>query len=159
MTAAIPIVRAQGEGERRWFFGGGLHTWKVKAEDSNGALFVMEDRMVQGKCTPLHAHPEADETVYILEGEILSQIAGEEHKVAEGGMTFTPRGIPHAFIVVSEFARVLTVQTPGSNQAFYWNASEPATDDDGPVDVARIQRSAEETGTTVMLGPPPFPLP
>ena len=32
----------------------------------------------------LHAHPEADEIVYVLEGEIVSQIAGEEHKVGQG---------------------------------------------------------------------------
>jgi len=158
MTDATPKVWAAGEGEKRWFFGGGLQTWKVKAEDSQGAVFVFEDTMVRGKNTPLHAHPEADEMVYVLEGEILSQIAGEEHKVGQGGMTFTPRGTPHGFMVVSEVARVLTFQTPGGNQAFYWNASEPATGDDGPVDIPRIQRSAQETGTTVLLGPPPFTL-
>ena len=30
------IVRARGAGEKRWFYGGGLHTWKATAEETNG---------------------------------------------------------------------------------------------------------------------------
>ena len=34
-TAATPtpIVRAGDEGERRWFYGGGVQTWKVRPEE------------------------------------------------------------------------------------------------------------------------------
>ena len=71
MTTPLPIVRAPGEGDQRSFLGGGLHTWKLLAEDTAGAFFLMEDEMTQGKVTPLHRHPEADETVYVLEGEIV----------------------------------------------------------------------------------------
>ena len=28
------VVRADGEGEKRWFYGGGLHTWKATAEET-----------------------------------------------------------------------------------------------------------------------------
>ena len=34
--------------------------------------------MAQGKTTPLHRHPEADETVYVLEGEIVVNVDGKE---------------------------------------------------------------------------------
>ena len=68
----------------------------------------------------------------------------------------TPRGVPHAFLVVSESARLLVLQTPGNGQAFYRNASEPAGDESGLVDFAKIGEAAKATGTTVVLGPPPF---
>jgi hypothetical protein len=55
---------------------------------------------------------------------------------------------------------MLCLQTPGSGEAFYLAASEPATPEQiggsGPVDFARIQKSAKETGSTEILGPPPF---
>lgn len=158
MNALAPIIRAAGEGDKRSFLGGGLHTWKLLTEDTGGAFFLFEDVMGQGKCTPLHRHPEADETVYVLEGEIFVKVDGKETRVAAGGMTFTPKGTPHAFLVVSESARLLTFQTPGIGQAFYRDASEPATNDTSEtVDIPRLQASAKDNPRGVeLLGPPPF---
>ena len=70
-TTAGPIVRGEGEGERRWFAGGGVHVMKATAEETDGAFILLENRMVQGKTTPLHTHPNLDETIIVLEGEIL----------------------------------------------------------------------------------------
>ena len=155
---AQPIIRVAGEGDKRSFLGGGLHTWKLMAEDTDGAFFLFEDLLSNGKTTPLHLHPEADETVYVLEGEIVVNIDGTESRVGAGGITFTPKGVPHAFIVVSEKARLLSMQTPGIGQAFYRGASEPArSDQSDQVDIARIQASAHQNPRGIqLLGPPPF---
>lgn len=56
-TARPSLVRATDDGERRWFFGGGLHIWKATAEETGGAFLLFEDRMDHGKVTPLHLHP------------------------------------------------------------------------------------------------------
>ena len=118
-----------------------MHTWKLTSEDTGGAFFLFEDVMAPRKATPLHRHPEADETLYVVEGEIVVNIAGEESRVGAGGMTFTPKGVPHAFLVVSDGARLLTVQTPGIGQTFYRSASEPTTGDAcETVDIPRVQR-------------------
>ncbi len=158
MGEQVPIIRANGEGDKRSFLGGGHHTWKLQTEDTDGAFFLFEDVMAQGKTTPLHAHPEADETVYVLEGEVLVYVDGQENRVRAGGMTFTPKGVAHAFLVTSETARLLTFQTPGIGQAFYRGASEPATDNTSEtVDISRIQASARENPRGIqLLGPPPF---
>ena len=159
MTSLIPIVRNAGEGDRRAFFGGGLHTWKLLAEESDGAFFLFEDTMVKDKTTPLHVHPEAHEMTYVIDGEIEVQADGDRNRVRSGGMSFVPKGVAHAFIVVSAEARLITIQSPGAvGQAFYRGASEPAVDDtaDG-LDLARLQATAAENprGITI-LGPPPF---
>jgi quercetin dioxygenase-like cupin family protein len=157
MTASVPIVRAQGEGDKRSFFGGGLHTWKLMAEDTGGAFFLFEDALSRDKTTPLHQHADADETTYVLDGEIVVHVDGNERRLGPGAMSFVPRGVPHAFLVVSDEARLLTFQTPGSGQSFYRGASEPATDDRSDiVDIARVQASAQENGGVQLLGPPPF---
>jgi quercetin dioxygenase-like cupin family protein len=158
MNGPVPIIRAAGAGDKRSFLGGGLHTWKLRADDTRGAFFMFEDAMTQGKTTPLHRHPEADETVYLLEGEILVNVDGNETRVGAGGVTFTPKGVPHAFVVLSTSARLLTVQTPGVGEAFYRGASEPTTDDTSDVvDIARVQASASANPRGIeLLGPPPF---
>jgi quercetin dioxygenase-like cupin family protein len=159
MTTGVPIVRAEGEGEKLWFFGGGIHTWKATAAETRGAFFLFEDFLTQSKTTPLHCHPEADETLYVLEGEIVIQIAGREHAIGRGAVTVAPRGMPHAFMVTSPEARLLTLHTPGNAEAFFRDASEPITDDHDPsgtVDIQRVQASAQNNGGTDILGPPPF---
>ena len=162
-SAPRSLVRAKEEGERRWFFGGGLHIWKATAEETNGAFILFEDRMDFGKVTPLHIHADSDETMIVLEGEIRMHLDGTEHIVGEGGVASAPRGVPHAFMVSgADGARLLCLHTPGCCQAFYWDASEPVASDDtrdlqaGPVDMGRVQASAAKNGGIEILGPPPF---
>jgi quercetin dioxygenase-like cupin family protein len=156
---AEAIVRNNDDGERMWFLGGGLHTWKALSQETGDSMLVFEDHLERGKVTPMHLHADVDEALYIIEGEILLNVEGKEHVVSAGGFTFAPRGCAHAFVVTTERARLLCIQTPGAGQAFYRNASVPATDDaSGPVDFDRLQEIALETGATTIVGPPPFAL-
>src|SRR5919204_2841004 len=61
MSAAVSIIRNDGEGERLWFYGGGVHTWKASSEETGGSLMLFEYHMSQGKATPLHVHANEDE--------------------------------------------------------------------------------------------------
>jgi quercetin dioxygenase-like cupin family protein len=160
MSTAVPIIREEGEGERRWFAGGGLWTMKATAEETDGAFILFEDRMPRGKTTPLHIHPHEDETFIVLEGEILVHVEGTEHRVGPGGVSVVPRGTRHAFLVTSEMARILALQTPGSAEAFYRDASEPSTDEtdaERPPDWGSLRAAAERNTRCIeILGPPPF---
>jgi quercetin dioxygenase-like cupin family protein len=155
-SKSVSVVRADGVGERLWFYGGGVHIWKVTSAETAGAFILFEDIMTRGKATPLHVHPEVDETLYVLEGEILLHLDGHEQRVGPLGVAMAPRGVPHAFLVVSETARLLFVEVPGSSEAFYRGASEPAITTSGPVDFARVAEAAARYGGIVILGPPPF---
>lgn len=158
MATLTTTIRDGGEGERLWFCGGGLHTWKVTAAESGGAFLMFEDAVDGGKVTPLHVHPHVDETFYLLEGEIALYFDGEERTVGVGGVAVLPRGVPHAFKVISEKARLLTLHTPGTDEDFYRLASEPAPESSAPapVDFDRVGAAAAQTEAIVILGPPPF---
>jgi quercetin dioxygenase-like cupin family protein len=157
MTTLGPTVRTTDEGERRWFCGGGVHTWKATEAETGGAFLIFEDHLDKGKVTPLHRHPDADETFYMLEGEVVVHIDGTDTALGAGGIAVVPRGIPHAFMVTSDTARMLCLQTPGAGEAFYRHASDAAgPGDPPPVDFERVRQAAAATGAIEILGPPPF---
>ena len=153
------IIRHSDEGERMWFAGGGLFTFKLTSAQTGGSLLLFEDEMQRGKRTPLHQHPQEEEVLYVLEGELLVHADGAEHRVGAGGCVLAPRGVPHAFLVVSETARILAILAPGAAEAFYRDAGEPSTsaeDAHRPADFARLRAAAERSPSIEILGPPPF---
>ncbi len=156
LIAPSPAIRSADQAAPRWFYGGGVHRWLATAEETGGTFFLFSDAMDAGKRTPLHTHP-SDESLYVVEGEILVHLDGAEHRVGTGGFVLAPREVPHAFLVVSDATTLLTLHTPGSCQAFYLGASEPLTDDtERIVDFDRVRASAHEHGGIEILGPPPF---
>ncbi len=154
----MALVRSAAEAEKRWFFGGGIHTWLAATEDTGGAYLLIHDELVGGKATPLHVHPLSDESFYVLSGEIVVHLDGVEHPVQAGGIAMAPRGVPHAFVVVSATAELLYLHTPGACAAFYRGASEPLGEG-REVDVDKVRAAAATDPGITLLGPPPFPQP
>ncbi len=156
-TTTEGLIRSTTTGEQRWFYGGGVHTWLARSEETGGAFLMFEDEVTQGKSTPLHRHPLSDETFYVLDGEIVVHLDGADHTVTTGGVAFAPRGLPHAFKVLSPRARILCLHTPGCCQGFYLDASDPLTDStDRRVDLGRLRAAAADDPGIDLLGPPPF---
>jgi quercetin dioxygenase-like cupin family protein len=156
-----PVVFGPDEGEAIWF-NNDLLVFKATAADTGEGFLLVEERARRGTVTPLHTHPDEDETFYILDGELLFHLDGHERSLSGGGFVSVPRGLPHAYLVTSALARVLVLITPGGGamEAFFRDAGEPAPErelpPDGPLDIERIAAAAERTGAVRILGPPPF---
>lgn len=161
MSGTRPVVIEPGAGEDIWF-GGGRVTLKITSEQSGGLHAVIEDRMPRGKTTPLHLHRTFDETIFVLEGELLVHVDGTDHNVVAGGLASLPRGFAHALLVTSEEARVLAVATPGDVfERFLREAGDvptSASDAPPPLDIEKVASAGARTGAMEVLGPPPFDL-
>lgn len=154
-----PIIRNAGEADQLWFAGGGTLTIMASASETDGSFTVMEDRMMRGKTTPLHLHPETDEVLYLLEGEMLVHLDGSEHAVRAGGLVVAPRGVPHALLVTSATARIVGMLSPGATaEEFFRDASDPLTRENAadPPDIERLMAVAARSPSIEVLGPPPF---
>jgi quercetin dioxygenase-like cupin family protein len=150
------------EGEALWFFGG-LMTLKATSEQTGGAFALTDELRPSGTPTPLHRQPNESETFFVLEGEALFHVEGEELRATAGGTAFIPRGARHAFTVVSDTAHLLILNVPGGHERFFRAAGESAPERRlpppaaRPPDMERLTAIAAEYGTEI-LGPPPFDL-
>jgi quercetin dioxygenase-like cupin family protein len=145
------------EGDAIWF-NGALQNIKVPGAWSEDAFSLVAVASTQGRATGLHTDP-SHETFYVLEGEILFHVDGEEHLAGAGATVAIPRGVPHAFLVTSPQARFLVLNAPGGHDRFFLAGGEPAASRDfafaPPPDHARTMAAAQAHGVS-FLGPPPF---
>jgi len=91
----------------------------ASGESTGGTLSVFEELppMVD---TPRHVHSNEDELFYVLEGEHVIEVGGEEVEAGPGAAVFAPRRIPHAQRrVVAGEGRLLIVTTPGGFEGFF----------------------------------------
>lgn len=148
---------AAGEGETLWF-AGAHQTIKHRGEWSGGAFSLVEVTAPGGRPTVLHRDP-SDETFYVLEGSLLFHVDGAEQEASAGDTVSVRKGVPHAFIVTSDLATFLVLNTPGTHDAFFRDGGEPATHRDfaaaPPPDFARLEAASAKHGVET-LGPPPF---
>jgi quercetin dioxygenase-like cupin family protein len=145
------------EGDALWF-NGALQNIKVPGDWSDDAFSLVEVVSTMGRATGLHSDP-SHETFYVLEGTILFHVDGEEHAAQAGETVAVRRGVPHAFVVTSETARFLVINTPGGQDRFFRDGGEPARSRDfasaPPPNHERTAQAARAHGVE-MLGPPPF---
>ena len=156
MSTALHAV-APLEGDAIWF-NGALQNIKLPGEWSEEALSLVEVTSTQGRATGLHSDP-SHEIFYILDGELLFHVDGEEHAARAGETVAIRKGVPHAFLIVSQTARFLVMNTPGTQDRFFRASGEPAHNrefaDAPPPNRERTAAAAQEYGVT-FLGPPPF---
>ena len=155
-TATSGQIVAGSEGEAVWF-NGALMRFKVPGEWSSDAYSLMEVSSSEGRATGLHADPN-NETFYVLQGELLFHIDGEEqHRAVAGDTVAIPQGTAHAFLVVSSTARFLVMNTPSYDRFF--------REGDCPPPTVTWRRGRRRTTSTLaaaqkfgcqFFGPPPF---
>ena len=154
-----PYALGSEDGEALWFFGM-LVTVKATTEQTGGRFLLVEELAPRGTATPLHVHPEEDESFHVLEGEMTFYLEdGQPIPASAGSFVHIPKGyVPHAFRVDSETARFLVLTGP-AHERFIRAAAEPAQartlpPAEAPVDMEKVLTAARANGIEV-VGPPP----
>jgi len=140
-----------------WFIDGLVHI-HVSGEETDGRYAVVENLVPHGDMPPLHVHHEEDEVFHVLDGEVTLFLPGTEVPLARGETFRAPRGVPHAYRVESETARLLVFCEPARFDAFVRAISEPAPAEElpprgRPIDPERLAAEASRQGIEI-LGPP-----
>ena len=117
MNTATSSVGAEQQDAFWWQ--GSLMKIKARAEETGGALGLVEGSFYQGFGPPLHVHSREDEAFYVLEGRIRFRQGDDEFVAGPGAWIWGPRGTAHAFKVESEKARALVIVTPGGFERMF----------------------------------------
>jgi mannose-6-phosphate isomerase-like protein (cupin superfamily) len=132
--------------EERLTFGGITIVVRVSAEDSGGAMSVMEEVEPMAD-TPLHVHSREDELFYIVEGEHIITVGEREHRLGPGDAIFAPRGVPHAQRRVEPgIGHEMIVVTPGGFEQFFRDLA--AAERDGTLGPDAYATASERAGLT-----------
>lgn len=154
---ALPTTSTGASDRLLWTFNM-LMDVKATAEETGGALTVIDSWLTPDANRPMHTHLDADEAFFVLDGEVEFFLGGAASRVARSGdFVFGPRGVPHRFEVRTPQARMLVLGTPGGAERFFTELGEPAgaavlPSPQAP-DVARVVSVAAQHAIEIL--PPP----
>jgi mannose-6-phosphate isomerase-like protein (cupin superfamily) len=95
-----------------WPATGGRYTTKIAPEQTDGRLTQVLVTEPRGAAPPIHIHHDADETWYVIEGNVTIFVGDGQVETGPGDFAFGPRGVPHTFLVRSERAVMLVSFAP-----------------------------------------------
>ena len=119
------MVLATTPANEFWFLNGRVRVALSKADNAAG-ISILEHWMPHGDAPPLHIHHREDEVFMILEGEMKFRVGETTISGKAGDVLCAPRGVPHAYRVISpKGARAYTI-TGGGFEAMVRAMSRPA---------------------------------
>jgi quercetin dioxygenase-like cupin family protein len=137
----------------------GRYRAKVVGAETEGRLSQIHLVEAKGAAPPVHLHHDADETIYIIDGQVTILLGEERIEAGPGAFLFVPRGSVHTWLVRSDEAEMLLTLAPAGLERFFAEVGLPIRPGEGrprqiAVDVEEMNRKAEAYGVE-FLGPPP----
>jgi mannose-6-phosphate isomerase-like protein (cupin superfamily) len=123
--ADAAFILRPGEG-RSIDLGGFQMSVKATGDETDGAFSLLEAQEPAGFGPPLHTHRDAAEAFYVLEGEYIIFLAGQEASCRAGSFIFIPAGVPHGFRVGGVPSRKLNLYTPSAMVGYFDELAELA---------------------------------
>lgn len=117
--ARLKVVQP-GEGRTGGLVPGVGVVFKIDAEDTGGALSIVEHPFAVGALVPPHIHTLEDEYSIVLEGEIGYRSEDQEVVLSAGGYIIKPRNQVHAmWNAGSTPARMIEIISPPGFERFF----------------------------------------
>jgi len=125
MTSAVGKGYALQAGEgKRIDLGGFTMSVKATGEETGGLFTLLEADEPPGFGPPLHIHNGIAEAFYVLEGEYLIFLNGEESRCPAGSFIFIPAEAPHGFRVGDVPSRKLNLYLPAAMVGYFEDLSD-----------------------------------
>lgn len=94
---------------------GGSIEFKALGEQTGGTLSALETAAAAGEGPPFHAHDDAHEAIYFLEGTFRMRLEDDVHDAPAGTFVFVPKDVPHTWQNSGDASgRLLALFTPES---------------------------------------------
>lgn len=125
-------------------------TYKVLAEDTGGALSVLETVIPPRTLVKPHSHSREDEFSLVLHGPVGVRLGDREFEAPSGSYLVKPRGVPHALWNAGpEPATVVEILSPAGFERYFQELA-PILQHSGPEWTERYRALGEAYGITVL---------
>lgn len=137
--------KVDAAGGERLRYGSMEFVIRASTESTGGAFSVVEE--INPVDAPLHIHHRHDELFYVLEGDHIFTVGGQQLRAGPGDAVFGPKGIPHAQRrVIPGVGRILTMFSPAGFEGFFRDLTEAGHNGwEGPEMLARIAAKYDAT--------------
>lgn len=161
MTATVvdslaPLSHVRGGTREVWWIDSRVQV-SLTAPDTNGQLGMWLWVAQRGAASPLHVHHREDEQFLLIDGHARFRVGEQWLQAGPGDSIFLPRGVPHAYVITSQTARVVGSVTPGGMESFFTDLGAPIVPGQPappPPAIASMAATAARYGMEI-LGPPP----
>lgn len=112
---------------------------KISGSDTEGNLAVLEQTgQTPLGGPPLHIHPFQDEWFYVIEGNYRFQVGDDKYELNSGDTIFLPRGIQHAFLQLSEKAKMIVSYLPAGKMEDFFKVTDQWNSPPSKEDIVRV---------------------
>jgi mannose-6-phosphate isomerase-like protein (cupin superfamily) len=94
-------------------------TVKADARETDGVVSALETHEPPGFGPPIHVHHDCAEAFYVLDGEYVMHLDGEDVVCRAGSFIFVPCGVRHGFTVGDVPSRKLNFYFPASMIGYF----------------------------------------
>jgi mannose-6-phosphate isomerase-like protein (cupin superfamily) len=156
-SATLPTPRhVPAAAGRLWWYGGQVAV-KLTGADTDGRVGVWFWEAHRGAAAPVHVHRHEEEYFLVVDGQARLFVGDRHIDAGPGDLVALPRGVPHAYLITSETARLVGMASPGGFESFFAELGTPVVEGEPPAaapDPALMARTAAVHGVEI-LGPPP----
>jgi quercetin dioxygenase-like cupin family protein len=147
------LAQPEQQQQLEWLNGGTL-AMLLDGKATDGQLMMGRFDVSKGEAPPYHKHTREDEVFMLIKGTALVWYDDQEYEVAEGGVMFLPKGVPHAYRITSDKADLLMINTPaGIEGMFRASGRDKSTPRPLDFEITPNPAIAEQYGN-VIVGPP-----
>jgi quercetin dioxygenase-like cupin family protein len=146
------LAQPDQQQQLEWLDGGTL-TMVLDGAATNGQLMMGRFDVAEGEAPPYHKHLNEDEIFMLIKGTALVWYDDDEYELAEGGVVFLPKGMPHAYRITSKTADLLMINTPAGIEGMFRATGRDKSTPRPPGFHVTPDPSVSEKFGNIVLGP------
>ena len=147
------LAQPEQQQQLEWLDGGTL-AMLLDGAATNGQLMMGRFEVGEGEAPPYHKHLHEDEIFMLIKGTALVWYDDQEHELAEGGVVFLPKQVPHSYRITSKRADLLMINTPAGIEGMFRATGRDKSRPRPPDFEVRPDPAVAEQYGNVVLGPP-----
>ena len=147
------LAQPEQQQQLEWLDGGTL-AMLLDGAATDGQLMMGRFDVGEGEAPPYQKHLHEDEIFMLIKGTALVWCDDQEHELAEGGVVFLPKQVPHGYRITSKRADLLMINTPAGIEGMFRATGRDKSTPRPPGFQVKPDPAAAEQYGNVVLGPP-----